>query len=170
MDTITILSANTRKRIARHIENLDNLDSVVSVWAERLLIRFGPKAVEAVLAVADDPDPQVRFRCAWILGKSRDPRAFPALTRLTKDPDERVSYDATLALGELGDTQAIHVLAEIIANEPGGQLAGAATTALAKFGGAANVTVDRLKHSDDERVREHAYRVSEIHHGEIGQY
>ncbi len=101
------LSTDSRRRIAGHIERLSDLDQKVSFRAERRLIRLGSKAVPQLLGAADSPDPQMRFRVAWVLGHTRDPRALETLLRLTDDPDEGVRYDATVALGVLGDERAI---------------------------------------------------------------
>jgi len=101
------ISTDSWRRIAGHIERLADLDQKVSFRAERRLIRFGSKAVPQLLAAADSPDPQMRFRVAWALGHTRDPRALETLLRLTDDPDEGVRYDATVALGVLGDERAI---------------------------------------------------------------
>lgn len=107
------LSSDSRRRIAKHIDNLGSPDDKTAQQAERYLIRFGRKGVEPLIEVASSPDPQVRFRAVWALGKSRDSRALPTILHLTDDPDERVCYDAILALGELGDTRAVPVLGEI---------------------------------------------------------
>ena len=104
------LSADTRRRIAGYIAYLGDADSRVAYNAERRLIRFGAKAVEALLIAATDPDPQVRFRAVWALGKSQASRAFEVICALTEDADEAVRYDATRALGELGDLRAVPFL------------------------------------------------------------
>ena len=104
------VSADTRRRIAGHIANLGSPDDETALRAEARLMRFGARAVPQILAMVSDDSAQVRFRAAWILGKSRDPLAYPALAALTEDPDEAVRYDATLALGELGDARAVPFL------------------------------------------------------------
>ena len=40
--------------------------------------------LENVLALADDPDPRVRFQTALALGDSRDPLVEPALLRIAR--------------------------------------------------------------------------------------
>ena len=104
------LSADTRHRIAGHIARLGDADSQIAHDAERRLIHFGAKAIEALLMAASDPNPQVRYRAVWALGKSRAERAFEVICALTEDADEAVRYDATRALGELGDRRAVPFL------------------------------------------------------------
>ncbi len=99
-------------------------------------MRFGARAVPQLLAVVSDDSPQVRFRTAWILGKSRDPSAYPALAALTEDADDAVRYDATLALGELGNLRAVPLLKELAQRVPReDSRLGAAMGALMKLGG-----------------------------------
>jgi len=128
------MSRDTLRRIQGHIRNLADPDDKTSYQAERRLMRFGPRAVELLIVAATDPNPRVRFRAVWVLGKSRDLRAFPAILHLTRDPDGRVSYDATLALGELGDTRAVpHLTALVGQAGPEDALADAALSALRKL-------------------------------------
>ncbi len=102
-----------RRRIAGHIASLGSADGETALDAERRLIRFGAKAVDALLDAASDPRPQVRYRAVWALGKSGADRAFPVICALTEDEDGAVRYDATLALGELGDPRAVPFLEEL---------------------------------------------------------
>ena len=103
-------------------------------------MRFGARAVPQLLAVVSDNSPPVRFRAAWILGKSRDPSAYPALAALTEDPDEAVRYDATLALGELGDVRAVPFLKELAQRVPREDgRASAAMSALVKLNGSPDI-------------------------------
>ena len=104
------ISADTGRRIAGHIARLGNADSQIAYSAERRLIRFGAKAVEALLAATTDPNPQVRYRAVWALGKSQSERVFEVICVLTEDADQAVRYDATRALGELGDPRAVPFL------------------------------------------------------------
>lgn len=122
-------SADTRRRIAGHIASLDSPDDETALGAEMRLMRFGARAVPQLLPMVSDDSPQVRFRVAWILGKSRDPSAYPALAALVEDADEAVRYDATLALGELGDARAVFFLKALAQRVP--REDGRASTAMA---------------------------------------
>ena len=108
------MSADTRRRIAGHIANLGSPDDEIALAAERHLIRFGIKAVDALLEATSDPRSQVRYRAVWALGKSKENRALPVICALTEDQDEAVRYDATLALGELGDPRAAPFLEKLV--------------------------------------------------------
>lgn len=107
------MSPDTRRRITGHIAKLGSADDKTALDAEQRLIYFGARAVPRLLPLVSDDSPQVRFRVAWVLGKSRDPQAYSALTAMVEDTDEAVRYDATLALGELGDTRAVPFLEEL---------------------------------------------------------
>ncbi len=128
------LSKDTRRRIQKHLAHLGSTDEAIAQKAERRLIWFGRKAVEQVLPATFSPDPKVRFRAVWVLGKSQDERTLPAILRLTDDPDKRVRYDAVLALGESGHPQAVSALQAIRqrTSDPA-QVASAAESALAKL-------------------------------------
>ena len=129
------VSADTRRRIGRHIASLGSPDPKTSYGAERRLMRFGTRAVPQLLPLVSDDSPQVRFRVAWILGKTKDPRAYPALIVLTEDAEGAIQYDATMALGELGDLRAVPFLKELARRVPREDgRASAAMTALMKLG------------------------------------
>lgn len=130
------VSADTRRRIAGHIANLGSPDDETALRAEARLMRFGARAVPQILAMVSGDSPQVRFRAAWVLGKSGDPLAYPALTALTEDADEAVRYDATLALGELGDGRAVPFLKALAQRVPSEDCrVSAAMSALVKLKG-----------------------------------
>jgi hypothetical protein len=136
MDTPDRASADTRRRIAGHVANLGSPDDKTALDAEWRLIRFAAKAVDALLAAAADPRPQVRYRAVWALGQSGAGRAFPVICALTEDEDEAVRYDATLALGELGDPRAVPFLEELAQRiTPEDSRLGPALSALGKLGG-----------------------------------
>ena len=129
------ISADTRSRIERHIDDLASSDKATALPAERRLIRFGSKAVELLIEAANSVESQVRFRSVWALGKSRDERALPTILRLTKDLDGAVAYDAIMALGELGDMRAVPYLFELAAMPNDERsLVSASRTALARLG------------------------------------
>ena len=109
-----IQSMSSHRRMAGHIASLSNPDQRVSQRAETCLIRYyGSRATELLILASHHPNPAVRFRAVWILGKSKDPRAFEAILKLTEDVDPRVRYDAVAALGELGDIRAFKPLKAI---------------------------------------------------------
>jgi len=110
-----ITNARSRKRIARHIDNLNSPDHDARCRAERYLLRFYVlRAADQLLEVVDHTNPYVRLYAAWVLAHTHDPRAFEPILRLCDDPDERVRYDATVALGILDDPRAIEPLKAIL--------------------------------------------------------
>lgn len=129
-------AAMRRRRMARLIDQLGSPHDDTAARAEARLIQHGETAVGPVLSLATHPDPRMRFRVVWVLGKSRLPDVFSAVLGLTEDPDPRVAYDAIMALGELGDPRAIQPLQELIALHAGhpDALDSAAAMALVKLG------------------------------------
>lgn len=125
----SIMSPDTVKRIENHIVALGDPNPTKSYQAERRLIRFGSKAVPNLTEAAASPDPQVRFRAVWALGKIRDVYAYETILRLTQDADDAVAYDATLALAELGDVRALEPLRRMLKT-----MNGAPEIALARLG------------------------------------
>ena len=122
--------------IHRQVERLGHTSDDVAVRAESRLILFGKMAIPQVLQVVDHPDPRVRFRAIWVLGRSRDPAVFEAVLSHVEDSDHRVAYDAMMALGQLGDSRAIpylKLLAIKFDGHPEG-LGGAALSALSRLG------------------------------------
>ena len=96
--------------IARHIERTARGETRRT--AERFLIRYGSRAVPALIRACSDGRPEVRFSVGWVLGLIGDNRAFDVLAKLADDPDDRVQYDAQWALGHLGDMRALPLLIE----------------------------------------------------------
>ena len=128
------LSADTRRRIGKHIAQL-GADRDVATRAELRLLRFGKKAVGQLLEIMSSDSPQVRFHAVYLLGKSGDPEVFPVIVRLVSDPDASVRYDAVMSLGYLGDPRAIPLLEETAKHrEDPACVASAACMALATFG------------------------------------
>ena len=109
------ISADSRRRIARHIDDLGSDVETLAINAERHLIRYGARAVDALMQAAlDSPNPQVRFRAVFALGKIGDSRALDCLMRCAQDSDPRVAHDAVVALGDLADPRAVTPLLELI--------------------------------------------------------
>ncbi len=62
---------------------------------------FGPEAVEALIKLLTNADPDARFGAAIALGEIGDQRALPGLVKALKDPQAPVRYWALDALGKL---------------------------------------------------------------------
>lgn len=104
-----------QERINKHIRDLGSSDQKVSARAEGYLLRwYGVRALEPLIAACSDPNMQVRFRSAWVLGYTHDPRAYETILQVMRDPDGFVRYDAAIALGILGDEHAIAPLISLM--------------------------------------------------------
>ena len=71
---------------------------------------IGSPATDAMIRLLGNPDPDIRWRAASILGDSRDRRAVGPLIAALADTDERVSSSAAVALGEIHDEEAVDPL------------------------------------------------------------
>lgn len=76
----------------------------------RALKIIGSLAIEPLIRLLQNPDPDIRWRAASLLGHGRDRRAVEPLIAALKDADERVASAAALALGEIGDAAALDAL------------------------------------------------------------
>jgi HEAT repeat protein len=105
-----------QERISKHIHDLSSIDKKISARAEGYLLRYyGVKALDQLITACFDPDPQMRWRCAWVLGHTHGTRAYETILRLmTQDPSGFVRYDAAVALGILGDERAIAPLISLM--------------------------------------------------------
>jgi len=71
---------------------------------------IGSLATEPLIRLLQNPDPDIRWRTASLLGHGRDRRAVEPLIAALEDADERVASAAALALGEIGDAAALDAL------------------------------------------------------------
>jgi HEAT repeat protein len=123
------------ERIQKLISQLTNTDTEAAQAAEHKLVEYGKKAVKPLIEAASDPNPAVRYRVVWALGKIGNPKAYETILALIEDPDEDVRYDAVMALGELGDERAMEPLLELIRSAAEQEvLSSAAGNALAALG------------------------------------
>ncbi|MBI3192656.1 MAG: c-type cytochrome, partial [Pedosphaera parvula] len=61
-------------------------------------LKHSPALADALLALAEDPDPKVRFRCALALGEVNDRQIIPALARIgVRDAADRWARAAVLS-------------------------------------------------------------------------
>jgi HEAT repeat protein len=152
---ITRLSARTKQRIKYHVDRLGSPDSKIAGRAECYLLDFyADKAVEMLLPLCRDSNPQKRWRAGWVLAHSNDPRAYEAILGLTFDLDGTVRYEMAIALGILGDPRGIERLeALMVAPDTEEYVDDAAANGMVRMGPAAAPTLIRLLHSDYSRVR-----------------
>ncbi len=74
-----------------------------------------PRALPALLTLAQDPHPYTRAFAVKGLGATKDRRAVPLLAPLVDGPDRAVAVEAIRALGRLGDPAAAPPLLKLIA-------------------------------------------------------
>ncbi len=92
---------------------LDGNGQPVSRWwpVAFALQRVGdPRAVPALLALADTPGRVTRTFAAKGLGAAKDPRAVDVLVTLVSDAEPAVAVEAIRALGQIGDARAVKPL------------------------------------------------------------
>jgi HEAT repeat protein/cyclophilin family peptidyl-prolyl cis-trans isomerase len=95
-----------------------------------------PRAVSALLALAQDPHPYTRAFAAKGLGPLKDRAAVPVLISLTTSADHPVAIEAVRSLGRLADPAAAPALMKIIrAPKPNPQLRLEAVSAIGATGG-----------------------------------
>lgn len=82
-------------------EDLSNPDVVLRIKSE--ILNCGLEAVEPLISLLDDPNPDVRNNSARILGDLKDKRAILPLLKLKNDDDPEVIRAAAYALSKLGD-------------------------------------------------------------------
>lgn len=94
------------------------LARIHAIWAMGQIGRNDRRALEPVLQLAGDDDPEIRAQAAKVLGDGRFEQAFDQLVALLKDDSLRVRYFAALGLGKLGRPEAIEpILAMLRDNE-----------------------------------------------------
>jgi putative membrane-bound dehydrogenase-like protein len=70
-----------------------------------------PALAKSLLAMANDPDPRVRFQCALSLGELNDAKVIPALARITaQDMNDRWTRAAVLTSVDHHSDELLHLL------------------------------------------------------------
>ncbi|HSZ55286.1 MAG TPA: PVC-type heme-binding CxxCH protein, partial [Tepidisphaeraceae bacterium] len=77
------------------------LARIHAIWALGQIGVNAKQALDPLLTLLDDPDPEIRAQMARVLADHHDPRACVLIKRLD-DPSPRVRYFATMALSTLG--------------------------------------------------------------------
>jgi HEAT repeat protein len=83
--------------------------------ALRLLETADVNVTRALLALLDDPEPDLRIQVALALGEQRDPAATDALIRALDDEHANVRFQAIESLGRLRAAAAVDKLLQIVA-------------------------------------------------------
>jgi HEAT repeat protein len=73
--------------------------------------------VEKLMMALHHPEPETVYRCAWLLGESKDVRAVKPLMQLIQDTDDvYAALAAVKALGEIGNAEAREFLRTLAAH------------------------------------------------------
>jgi HEAT repeat protein len=130
-----LLSIRSESVIAGLIQALHSHDNAgARNSAMEALVQIGGRAVDALLAIVETPDPDVRKFVVDILGDIRDPRAVSALITRLGDGDENIRVAAAEALGKIRDARAVDALLACLARSDQGWLDYAAAEALGEIG------------------------------------
>ncbi|HEY8749686.1 MAG TPA: PVC-type heme-binding CxxCH protein, partial [Tepidisphaeraceae bacterium] len=105
--SIPILSETAAKGEAK-------LARIHAMWALGQIAEKNAEALNALPALLNDSDAEIRAQAARLLGDHRDAKAFDGLLRLTEDSNLRVRYFAAMGLAKLGRGEAIPAIVKMI--------------------------------------------------------
>lgn len=112
--------------VARGMESIARLSSVAAkndnlyarlhaIWGLEQIARAGtPAALDAVVPLLADAEPEVRGQAAKVLGDHKIPAAFEGMLKLLKDSSPRAQYFAAISAGKFGRTEAIAPLCDLL--------------------------------------------------------
>lgn len=111
----SLAEALARQRQAELQRLLDKLDEPHQhPYAIYCLHEYGTDAIEPLIALLTDEDPDARFGAAHTLGLMGDARAIPGLMHALSDREPSVRYWATEALGKLRATAAVEPIRKLL--------------------------------------------------------
>lgn len=96
------------------INDLASPDNNTQLRAENRLIRIGEPAIEPVIEAARHPNPQVRWRAAFVLGEIGDRRGYSVVLDMLHDEDAAARAAAVDAVAKIGGADAIEPLAKVV--------------------------------------------------------
>ncbi len=109
------------KLIARAVDARDDASKlrkmarIHAIWALGQIGRKNPKdALQPLVALAADADPEIRAQAAKVLGDDRYADSFNKLLPLLKDNSLRVRHLTAISIGKLGRPQAIPAILEML--------------------------------------------------------
>lgn len=92
------------------LTNRRDSEARIAATVDALAASTGARVDDAVLALADSPDPAILADAAQILGRRRSAAAVPTLARLTQHDDDNVAVASIEALGRIGGRAAVDPL------------------------------------------------------------
>jgi len=107
------VSAETRDKIKRLIADLRSYDGVVRREARQTLAFIGKPAVDCLIPLLKDPDDEVRWEAAKVLGDIGDSKAASDLVTLLMDHNYGVRWLAAEALIPLGRNALLPLLEKL---------------------------------------------------------
>lgn len=109
---IEVLSSDAKVRATENPVRLH------AVWGLGQLARKSSSAVDALVALLGDADPEVRSQAAKVLGDASAGKAYAGLVKLLTDAESRPRFFAAIALSKLGRPQCLPQIVEMLrANE-----------------------------------------------------
>ncbi|HVT30922.1 MAG TPA: HEAT repeat domain-containing protein [Lacipirellulaceae bacterium] len=118
--TGVLLKAASTNRDTREQKVRDAAIQAIAVRAYNLAHLVPPQkladpALEpALVHLASDSDPVIRFQTAYALGQLGTPAAIKQLESMVDDPDPGTRYNAAVALAHRGNAKSIETLAEML--------------------------------------------------------
>jgi hypothetical protein len=115
-----LLKAAATNRDAREQKVRDGAIQAIAVRAHNLQRLKPPQEVAnsqlepALISLAKDDDPSIRFQVAYALGKVGTPAAIEQLAVMVDDPHADTRYNAAVALAYRGNERSIETLAEML--------------------------------------------------------
>src|SRR5262245_37677172 len=101
----------------------DESDAVLRNAGSEIFRLRGGRSLPTVVALLQDPEPDVVLQAVLILERLRDPRALEPLHAALAYPDPNVQQEALLAVGGLGDARSIPHLLPFLDADPWVQMA-----------------------------------------------
>lgn len=112
------LAQERRADLERLLEQLDEPSQ--HTFAIYCLREYGSDAVEPLIKLLRDDDPDARFGAAHTLGLIGDARAIPELVKALSDPEPAVRWWATDALGKLNATNVLEPIRKLLKDRHSG--------------------------------------------------
>jgi HEAT repeat protein len=127
----------TSQRLDEHVRKLKGTDPTERLEGIRGLGEIDdPRAVDYLIAAANDPDPRVRVKAIDILGNVRAKEAIPLLTQqlFLRDIDAATKRRILACLGKIGDPRATRPIVDFLSRDVDTATLGSAIFALGDIG------------------------------------
>jgi HEAT repeat protein len=133
----------------------DETDILVREDISFALMNLGDNAIDALVDLLQDDDPNVRHHAAHTLGKIGNPIVIDDLVGVLHDESDTVVHKAVYALGQIGDVRAVSGLVKILGH-PNADVQTNLVKALTYFGASSIPYITGYLKADDWAVREQA--------------